>query len=145
MGPGPIRAGRATFRVLRDAVTAADAAHPNTAAPGALAVRIEDRSEAFWLRVFNAAAGGAPSVTFTLFGRRTGGDWSVLGLFNAGAAVSPSTTPGGGPALAAGLQRVNLFDITERIVGAAAWDELWVGITGTLNSSVSVHLGYEEH
>ena len=149
----PQRAGRIIWRAGGAAVAVADG-NPNTVAPAAARIVSRDpqlASDAAWVRVRNAAATDAPSLTFHVYGRMGGPGtplstaWTLLGALNAAAAVTPSSTPGGGPALPAGLQVANRFDLVERVVGLAGYDDCFVAVTGTFGTlgTVSIDLGFE--
>ena len=131
----PERSGVIQWTTVRDAIAAVDSAHPNTSAPtDSIAVGVAPGKTA-WFRVYNAGASGAPSLVFTVYGKsRAGGTWARLGQLNSGTAVTPT--------FGQSLSVTNRIDHTFTLDGVAAWDLLWVAVTGTMGASGTCTVQY---
>lgn len=133
------RSGRVTWTTIRNAIATVDASHPNASEPTDEVAATVERSHDVWVRVFNAAATTAPSLVFTVYGKMgAAGTWARIAQLNGGSAIAPTT----GQALSV-ANRINWAEIVN---GLAAWDYIWVSVTGTMGTggTCTVQLGREE-
>lgn len=136
--------GKIAWTTLRDAIDAADTAHPNATPPTDALQTPVLRSRDAWLRLTNGVTVTDPSLTVTVYGRQTSGVWTRLGQMNGGTAIAPTTGQG--------LEEAARVNHAELFTGLGAWDEIWASVTGTFGDdgggppepgTATVQLGWE--